>query len=81
MSEKSNIRQLLSAGPVLVKFEKRDGSIREMLCTTSVLLIPEEKTPKHTHLTVNSDQVRVFDLDLKEWRSFNINNLIDFLKI
>lgn len=74
----SDLRNKLAAGPVNVKFEKRDGSIREMRCTTNELLIPRDKEPKNAHITINSDQVRVFDLDKKEWRSFNIQNLLDF---
>ena len=74
----SNVRELLRAGEVLVKFEKRDGTIREMRCTTNELLIPRDKVPHTTHLTVNSDQVRVFDLDKKEWRSFNMGSLLDY---
>lgn len=75
-----SLRELLGSTAVNVKFEKRDGSLREMRCTTCEFLIPEEKMPKNTYLTVNSDQVRVFDLDLKEWRSFNINNLLSYEK-
>lgn len=74
----NNIRQLLRDREMFVKFEKRDGTIREMRCTTNELLIPNDKMPKQVHLTTNSDQIRVFDLDKKEWRSFNINNLLDF---
>lgn len=76
----TQIRQLLNSSIVNVKFEKRDGSTREMRCTTNPLLIPEGKEPKNIHLTVNSDQVRVFDLDKGEWRSFNMNNLLDYEK-
>lgn len=74
----SNVRELLRDGEVLVKFEKRDGTIREMRCTTNELLIPRDKVPHTTHLTVNSEQVRVFDLDKKEWRSFNMGSLLDY---
>lgn len=74
------IRQLLNSGVVNVRFEKRDGSTREMRCTTNPLLIPEGKEPKNVHLTVNSDQVRVFDLEKNEWRSFNVNNLLSYEK-
>lgn len=76
----TSIRQLLNNHVVNVRFEKRDGTVREMRCTTNPLLIPDNKEPKNVHLTVNSDQVRVFDLEKNEWRSFNVNNLLDYEK-
>lgn len=77
----TELREKLAAGEVFVRFEKRDGSIREMRCTTNPLLIPKDKEPKNAHITVNSDQVRVFDLDKQEWRSFNVNSLLDYDKV
>jgi len=76
----TELREKLAAGEVFVRFEKRDGSIREMRCTTNPLLIPKDKEPKNAHITVSSDQVRVYDLENKGWRSFNVNSLVSYEK-
>ena len=67
---------------VNLSFEKvKDGSIREMKATLNSELIPEDKMPKtesSVQVTHNEDILRVFDLDLNEWRSFRIDKVISF---
>ena len=62
-----------------VVFTKKDGSQREMHCTLAEGRIPEDKQPKQkeeaTSQTAGS-AVRVFDLDLQEWRSFRWDSVI-----
>jgi hypothetical protein len=69
-----------------VAFEKKDKTIREMLCTTCISMMPEDKRPKSVLEPVvpveyDADEpdptyYRVFDLELGEWRSFTIESLI-----
>lgn len=75
---REQIAQVLSMGPATVKFTKVDGSNRVMHCTIANHLIPEEKRVKGELLTevpINLSVMRVFDLDLNEWRSFKVQNV------
>jgi hypothetical protein len=63
--------------PVVVTFTKKDGTERVMKCTKNFDYIPEEKLPKTT--VPESDVIRVFDLEISEWRSFNIESVKDFI--
>lgn len=71
---KAQIKAALKSGAVGVDFEKADGSVREMICTTDVEhLFTEEFDPeaeKKAPRKVNEDVQVVFDLNAQEWRSF-----------
>ena len=62
---------------VTVTFTKQDGTERVMNCTLKPELLPEAKplaegkTPRKESTT----SIRVFDNDLKEWRSFTTKNI------
>lgn len=68
----------LRNGSMLVVFTKADGTKREMHATLCEELIPEEKRPKEEVSRATSSEVqRVFDLKLKEWRSFRWDRVQD----
>jgi WYL_2, Sm-like SH3 beta-barrel fold len=57
---------------VFIKFNKKDGTEREMLCTLS------EEAPvyeKKTERKANPDTCFVFDVEKKEWRSFRYDSV------
>ena len=62
---------------VTVTFTKQDGTERVMNCTLKSELLPEAKplaegkTPRKESTT----SIRVFDNDLKDWRSFTTKNV------
>jgi hypothetical protein len=69
------LRGLLSEGEVTVVFDKKDGTRREMRCTTSPDLIPPRvvestETTEAPARRVNTDVIPVYDLELLAWRSF-----------
>jgi hypothetical protein len=64
---------LLREGTVSVKFEKKDGSLREMKCTLKDVPVYEKKT--QTPRKQNDEVMSVFDVDLQEWRSFRLDSL------
>ena len=74
------VRSLLQQGPVTVTFTKADGTEREMLCTLDHSQIPEAPAKplpvdgivreSKERKKPDEHSLRVFDLDLKEWRSF-----------
>ena len=73
-------RELNTEIPLVVTFEKADGEIRVMTCTTNLDQIPSEKWPdkklvEHINNT-ESTTYRVFDLEKQDWRSFKLDSII-----
>ena len=65
------LSQLLADGVVAVKFTKKDGTDRSMVCTLSSKVIPTEYAPKgDATREKSSDALAVFDLEKEGWRSF-----------
>jgi len=65
------MNQLLSDGIVTVKFTKKDGTDRSMVCTLSQRVIPNEYAPKGEDKREKSDEaIAVFDVEKEGWRSF-----------
>ena len=61
---------------VMVEFTKKDGTVRNMLCTRDSQLIPAEHTPSaESKIKENADVLRVFDLQKQGWRSFRIDSV------
>ena len=78
----SEIVDTLREGVVNLSFTKvKDGQVREMKATLVSDMIPEDKMPK-TDANANTEKnqlaVRVFDLDLNDWRSFRVDSLLTF---
>lgn len=66
---------LLAERPVELKFEKKDGSIREMKATLKKDLVLEYEKKTDKEKVVNEEVLPVFDLDKQEWRSFRLDSL------
>jgi WYL_2, Sm-like SH3 beta-barrel fold len=81
MSKVDLFKSMLRNGTYLVKFTKKDGTERTLICTLDPALLPpktevaEGAEPKARK--ENENIIRVYVTDIKEWRSFNINNLIE----
>jgi len=74
--DRAELAKYLSIGELFVTFTKKDGSERVMRCTIDTHLIPTDKQPtSNTQSDKTSDQFRVFDTELQEWRSFLISNV------
>jgi len=73
------LKGMLQMGPATITFKKADGSMRVMKCTLEskdlppVVPLAEGKTPRKE--TTSTKALRVFDLELKEWRSFTTKNV------
>ena len=65
----------LAESVVTVHFTKKDGTERVMRCTRNFETIPSEKHPKGSLEKTSTDAVRVFDVEIQDWRSFNISNI------
>jgi len=70
------LKGLLSDGEVKIVFTKKDGTDREMTCTTKSSLIPSAPIVESTDAEpkkekkVNEDIMPVYDLGAQGWRSF-----------
>jgi hypothetical protein len=75
------IRDTLRAGVVPVVFTKANGELREMNATLQPELLPPGDNILLKEIEANAlspSFVRVFDVDLQEWRSFTIARLNTF---
>ena len=66
---------LLRDSEVTVKFTKKDGSERKMLCTLAENKIPSEKSPTNSGKTKSDEALAVFDLEKQSWRSFRFDSV------
>lgn len=67
------LRQILNNNIATVTFEKKDGSIREMLCTTMAEFLPERTAESSSK--PSETVVTIWDLEKAEWRSFRFDSL------
>lgn len=69
---------MLHAARVKVTFTKKDGTVREMLCTLDANLLPEvEKAPGEVLVERKRSPtvMSVYDLESAGWRSFTIKSV------
>mgnify|MGYP000055189566 CR=1 FL=1 len=73
----------LREGVCKVIFTKKDGTDRRMLCTLDMSGIPEKDVPKTDGnvTAVNTESVRVYDLEVEGWRSFRIDSVKEFAAV
>jgi hypothetical protein len=75
----STIIQELHNQVCTVVFEKKDGTHRTMNCTLNKILIEsKDLVPTGGGHNVSTDQIRVVDVDINQWRSFNYSNIVSF---
>lgn len=77
---KEYINGLLNESEITVKFTKKNGEERVMRCTKVFDKIPAEMHPKEDSkrkVSEESDAIAVFDLDINQWRSFNVGNILE----
>lgn len=73
--EKSALLEALGKGVVTVTFTKKDGTERVMNCTRASSVIPVDHHPKGDNSTETGDNIRVFDVEKQDWRSFNFSSV------
>lgn len=76
MIDKDYLKELLTERLVTVEFTKKDGTVREMLCTLNKDRIPNEFAPKGTTKTRSEEALSVFDIEANGWRSFRYDSII-----
>jgi hypothetical protein len=80
--QRSYLGILLAGKPLLVTFEKKNGDVREMLCTLNEASIPEHKRYFATDRAESTEILAVYDLQKEDWRSFRIASVqnIEYLQ-
>ena len=80
MYTKNEMLEYLREDMVKLEFAKKDGTTRPMTATLKQDLIPDEKKPKGVKpAQPESSIIRVFDLELKEFRSVNTDTVSKFV--
>ena len=81
------LRKYLTEGIVTVTFTKKDGTERVMRCTQKADYIPDDKKPKPHEAPSNTMEsiepvkehdpqlFKVWDLEVKGWRSFRYTTI------
>jgi len=69
---KSWLHGLLLERDVKIKFEKKDGTIRDMVCTLKESVVPEIKG---TGKEKSANTMSVFDVENNGWRSFTVRSV------
>ena len=74
-------KKALHEGEVEFKYTKKDGSERTARGTLNIEVMGEENAPTGTSERTYSDNViRYYDLNSEGWRSFVIENLVEWTK-
>ena len=74
--EKVTVEAQLAVGLSKVSFYKLDGTVREMICTKDMSIIPVDRCPTIEGFARTSDNITVYDVEADGWRSFILGNLI-----
>lgn len=74
-----DIKLWLSTETLKVKFMKKDGTVRDMLCTLRPDLLPPlapNTLAGEPTIKSNPESIAVWDLEQKGWRSFRIDSIL-----
>lgn len=80
-AQKQTIVDMLREGTVEIEFVKRDGTLRTMVATLNMDLVPSDKIPLGTGRPKPPTVQTVFDLEIDEWRSFRWETLQSWVKL
>lgn len=73
---KETFKELLQDSTMRIVFEKKDGTIRHMLCTLAPIFLPETYEKKTDRVKKeNPDVLSVWDIENNAWRSIRLNSI------
>ncbi len=85
MSKPETVEELMQSlkhGVTVVKFLKKDESERIMVATLDPKLLPErDATITQEYAVKNTTQIRVYDVEAEDWRSFLFDRIISVTKV
>lgn len=71
------LRTLLSEQVIAISFIKKDGTVRDMVCTLTSDKIPAEFAPKNSGKAKSDESIAVFDIENQGWRSFRWDSVTE----
>lgn len=74
-------KKALQEGKVEFKYTKKNGDERKAIGTLNVQVMGEENSPKGTGYEITDTNIRYYDLNSEGWRSFVVDNLIEWKSI
>ena len=74
----NEFKKALHNGIVEFKYTKKNGEIRNAKGTLNIEVMGEENTPKGTGYEITDSNIRYYDLNSEGWRSFIVDNLIEW---
>lgn len=74
----TKFKKALHDGKVKFSYTKKDGSIRDAIGTLNLDVMGKENEPKGTGYEITDSNIRYYDLNSKGWRSFIVDNLINW---
>lgn len=77
----ANLKKALHEGVVEFSYKKKNGEIRNAKGTLNIEVMGESNAPKGTGYEVTDTNIRYYDLNSEGWRSFIIDNLIEWKKV
>ena len=84
MSKPETVEELMQSlkhGVTVVKFLKKDESERIMIATLDPKLLPErDASITQEYVVKNTNQIRVYDVEAEDWRSFLFDRIISVVK-
>lgn len=72
------LKAKMREGEVKFKYTKKNGEIREALGTLNSDVYGKENEPIGKGYKAPENQIRYYDLNSNDWRSFLIDNLISY---
>jgi hypothetical protein len=80
-NQKEIVLTLLRMTTQEVVFTKKDGTERILICTLNPDLLPTKPEPVEgeepkTKAKSSTDSIAVFEVEIQQWRAFNLSNLI-----
>lgn len=68
-------RELLRKDVCVVTFTKKDGTVREMLCTLMPAFLPDDPANVRQNGQIDT-VVTVWDLEKSDWRAFRVDSVL-----
>jgi len=80
MDNIKEFKQALHEGIVEFKYTKKDGSERTARGTLNLEVMGEDNAPVGSERSYSENAVRYYDLNSEGWRSFIVDNLVEWKK-
>ena len=80
MTKKEIKEKLHSDKPMIFSYIKKNGELRVAKGTLNINVMGEENAPSGKLESYNEDTIRYYDILAEGWRSFLVDNFIEFIE-